>query len=1374
MPFLVFFAYFFDFFFFVKFCLSITCKDKPFACDFFALTVTYVKPKKQNKKSMNEFSGTMRRVIRGYKSLSHEYPHVKQRLRSVSRMYELGTVEKDIVKFCEIGCQKLQRELSRINPEIDISSSMNVSINDLTLFEKNNGFINLFSTQNANDKGIIIFRKRSLKSIDNRGAKPFAAAPIRFDIKAPMSSVTETKEDTITLKYKEKNKEKQREQENERKELEKESGQYENNNIKDTLHENDNENENENENNDVYNDSKTEMKENEESSATSVRTVDVFDKYSVLKENDVNRHKIVIASFYKDCQLVSNNIDRLSEAVSHCNNLISQHKTNLLELCEQESNIMKQIEQLKLSLKHCKETQFDISTKKKEQEIARVNLSENIDSYCLEFQEKSRILRLMQSTSHHVCELIEEATTGSTKFRHELESEYNRKKQKFEEKWFLWDMDDVITWICSLDPSGKLYKYRKKLEKLKENHNDTSQARKRRKRLSMQTLGNNDPGVLSSSSDDEYYNIDDNDSSSFDGDDDFVDSIMATGVIGDNGEALIMDSDDNNNDRKDRKKVSSNSSSSLDDDLINSSDNSRNNLDMKDSDDSRTRSGFQSDNSTERLPPDTLDIQSILNYHSVEDESVGDDNDNDNDNDSQPGNHGVRVKSPRYEANRNRQRSKRKGSNRSRVKRRGNIKQENGNGNSNVMKSNDSKAKFVDMSQLENSRNENKYDSDTESGIVGSDFDSDIIRDTLMPEGNSLNDSDMLNGDSSSDDDSESEISLNSHHSQDRNRNKSKNRNDHDNDKQHKHNDNSNNSKSNSNDNNNNNDSDRQKAKRDSDERKFKYGRKRMIEDQSIKEILDQLPIELFDNSDNDTSTNKTDSKDRNDNNNRNGKNNKHHLKNDSLEKKYYTTKKYRDKQREMQRKRKIKESMRKKQIKNKNNSKDMLNKQMEKESRYKSVLSRIDSKDDVDNEKQNDKNKHKKNDRSHKIHKRRHVVRRSSKSHQRQKIQRQQQQNQQSNEKQKSNKSHSKKNKQKQKQQEQSPSNKDAKLANDNSNEKGAGGVASVAAVASTVSPVASPAPEVAASADENREVKENPSNDTQIEGTGFSESVESRKKMEKKGSKNKRHMQSPNRSESSNNNNNPGWDLMDEPILSSINHTVLKICGIKDVEDRKIIMFNIETLRNKYPCPFAQRHTPVPMNFNIGMNGNLSLNLSLNSSMKSNSIEMDDNNSLKSQSQKSTTTSSHDNYRSPHRSKYSEYDANDKHNKRGKYVSLRDKNSNDKRRRDKNNNNDNYSNSDSDDNGDRNNNNKDSEFEIPDQFVCPITHDIMIEPVMCCDGHSYEKVAITDWLVSHNTSPMTNQELATKQTFPNRGLRDMIQQFKKKNSKYFETAGK
>ncbi|KAF7996737.1 hypothetical protein HCN44_002383 [Aphidius gifuensis] len=52
--------------------------------------------------------------------------------------------------------------------------------------------------------------------------------------------------------------------------------------------------------------------------------------------------------------------------------------------------------------------------------------------------------------------------------------------------------------------------------------------------------------------------------------------------------------------------------------------------------------------------------------------------------------------------------------------------------------------------------------------------------------------------------------------------------------------------------------------------------------------------------------------------------------------------------------------------------------------------------------------------------------------------------------------------------------------------------------------------------------------------------------------------------------------------------------------------------------------------------------------------------------------------------------------------------------------------------------------DVDIPHEFLCPITHEIMREPVKCSDGFIYEKAAINEWfLCGKYTSPMTNESL-------------------------------
>ena len=70
-----------------------------------------------------------------------------------------------------------------------------------------------------------------------------------------------------------------------------------------------------------------------------------------------------------------------------------------------------------------------------------------------------------------------------------------------------------------------------------------------------------------------------------------------------------------------------------------------------------------------------------------------------------------------------------------------------------------------------------------------------------------------------------------------------------------------------------------------------------------------------------------------------------------------------------------------------------------------------------------------------------------------------------------------------------------------------------------------------------------------------------------------------------------------------------------------------------------------------------------------------------------------------------------------------------------------------------------------IPDEFKCPISMELMSDPVTCVDGHSYERAAITTWLETNDTSPRTNLPLEAKILIPNHSLKAAIATFVENN---------
>ena len=70
-----------------------------------------------------------------------------------------------------------------------------------------------------------------------------------------------------------------------------------------------------------------------------------------------------------------------------------------------------------------------------------------------------------------------------------------------------------------------------------------------------------------------------------------------------------------------------------------------------------------------------------------------------------------------------------------------------------------------------------------------------------------------------------------------------------------------------------------------------------------------------------------------------------------------------------------------------------------------------------------------------------------------------------------------------------------------------------------------------------------------------------------------------------------------------------------------------------------------------------------------------------------------------------------------------------------------------------------------IPNMFICPISHEIMKDPVVDPEGNSYERSAIEMWLSTNETSPVTRAPLISANLAPNRALRNAIEEYMSKN---------
>jgi hypothetical protein len=65
----------------------------------------------------------------------------------------------------------------------------------------------------------------------------------------------------------------------------------------------------------------------------------------------------------------------------------------------------------------------------------------------------------------------------------------------------------------------------------------------------------------------------------------------------------------------------------------------------------------------------------------------------------------------------------------------------------------------------------------------------------------------------------------------------------------------------------------------------------------------------------------------------------------------------------------------------------------------------------------------------------------------------------------------------------------------------------------------------------------------------------------------------------------------------------------------------------------------------------------------------------------------------------------------------------------------------------------------EPPAEYLCPISRQIMVNPVMLTKtGHNYEAASISRWLDLHDTDPMSGQLLHSKQLSSNRAIENLI----------------
>lgn len=74
---------------------------------------------------------------------------------------------------------------------------------------------------------------------------------------------------------------------------------------------------------------------------------------------------------------------------------------------------------------------------------------------------------------------------------------------------------------------------------------------------------------------------------------------------------------------------------------------------------------------------------------------------------------------------------------------------------------------------------------------------------------------------------------------------------------------------------------------------------------------------------------------------------------------------------------------------------------------------------------------------------------------------------------------------------------------------------------------------------------------------------------------------------------------------------------------------------------------------------------------------------------------------------------------------------------------------------------------LDFPDEFRCPITLDLMRDPVIVSSGHTYDRSSIGRWLNSgHHSCPKSGKKLVHMALIPNYALKSLIDQWCKENN--------
>jgi len=74
-------------------------------------------------------------------------------------------------------------------------------------------------------------------------------------------------------------------------------------------------------------------------------------------------------------------------------------------------------------------------------------------------------------------------------------------------------------------------------------------------------------------------------------------------------------------------------------------------------------------------------------------------------------------------------------------------------------------------------------------------------------------------------------------------------------------------------------------------------------------------------------------------------------------------------------------------------------------------------------------------------------------------------------------------------------------------------------------------------------------------------------------------------------------------------------------------------------------------------------------------------------------------------------------------------------------------------------------NEEDIPQNYLCPISYQIMTDPVITPYGISYDRESIEKWLINNKIDPIAHKKLNKNMLIPNYALKSLIEEYIKDN---------